>query len=336
MAYKRVVISKFGEPEVLKLIAEDHLPEPQKGEVRIKVLKASANFTDTMIRKGKYPEVSKKPPFSPGYDMIGLVDKLGEGTAIFQVGDKVADLTVIGSYSEYICLPEENLIPVPGDIDDAEGVALILSYMTAYQMLHRDAKVKQGQSILIHAASGAVGLAILQLGQLLDLKMFATASKSKHTLVEKYGGISIDYKNEDFVKRIHELAPSGLDAVFDPIGGAYFKRSFSTLKKGGKLVAFGFYNAVMGKGGNLVLEFMKLLLWNVLPNGKKTSFYIITSMRKKHPEWFKEDLKQLFHLLKKGKIQPEIEALFPLERAVEVHHKIENAEIRGKIVFDIG
>jgi NADPH:quinone reductase-like Zn-dependent oxidoreductase len=335
MNYQRVVISKFGAPEVLKLIVEEGLPEPRKGEVRIRVLKASANFTDTMIRKGKYPEVRDKPPFSPGYDMIGVVDKLGPDVDGMKVGDKVADLTVIGSYSQYICLSAEKLVLVPEGVDDAEGVTLILSYMTAYQMLHRDAKVKEGQSILIHAAAGAVGIAMLQLGQLMNLKMYGTASKAKHGIVEKYGGVPIDYKSEDFVDRINELSADGLDAVFDPIGGNSFKRSFSVLKRGGKLVAFGFYNAVMGKGGNMVLEFMKLLLWNIMPNGKKTSFYIITSMRKKHPEWFKEDLQHLFQLLLKGEVKPEIEGHYTLDQAVDVHRKIENAEIKGKVVFDV-
>ena len=121
MSYKRVIIKEFGGPEVLKVIDESTLPEPKFGEVRIKVLVTSAAFTDTMIRKGQYPDVKKKPPFSPGYDMIGLVDKLGEGVTKFIIGQKVADLTVIGAYSEYICLPESRLTLVPDELEYAEG-----------------------------------------------------------------------------------------------------------------------------------------------------------------------------------------------------------------------
>lgn len=335
MSYKRIIITKFGEPEVMQLIEEKTLPEPKYGEVRIKVLKTSANFTDVMIRKGKYPEVKEKPPFSLGYDMVGVVDKLGEGSTEFQLGDKVADMTVIGAYSEYICLSENTLVRVPDNIDSSEAVTLILSYMTAYQMLHRIAKISEGKSILIHGAAGAVGIAMLQLGELLHLKMYGTASKSKHAIVSKYGGIPIDYKNEDFVKRIHELSSGGVDAAFDPIGGENFKKSFKTVKPGGILIAFGFYNAVMGKGGNIPLEFMKVLFWNILPNKRNSSFYTIGGLRKKHPEWFKEDLNNLFQLLQKGDIKPEIASHFTLDKAIEVHHKIENAEIEGKIVFDI-
>jgi NADPH:quinone reductase-like Zn-dependent oxidoreductase len=335
MSYKRIIITDFGEPEVMQLIEEKTLPEPKQGEVRIKVLKTSANFTDVMIRKGKYPDVKDKPPFTLGYDMVGIVDKLGEGSTEFQVGDKVADMTVIGAYSEYICLPETKLTRVPDNIDSSEAVTLILSYMTAYQMLHRIAKISEEKTILIHGAAGAVGIAMLQLGKLLNLKMYGTASKSKHAIVTKYGGIPIDYKSEDFMKRVHELSSEGVDAVFDPIGGENFKKSFKTLKPGGILVAFGFYNAVMGKGGNIPFEFMKILLWNILPNNRKSSFYSIGGLRKKYPEWFKEDLINLFELLENGDIKPEIANHFTLDKAIEAHYKIENAEIEGKIVFDV-
>ena len=170
MSYRRVIITGFGGPEVLQLVEEAALPETKPGEVRIRVLVTSAAFTDVMIRKGKYPDVKDKPPFSPGYDMVGVVDKLGDGATRFKVGQRVADLTVIGAYSEYLCLPESRLTPAPDGLDPAEAVSLVLSYVTAYQMLHRIAKVKRNQRILVHGAGGAVGTAMLQLGKLLDWK----------------------------------------------------------------------------------------------------------------------------------------------------------------------
>src|SRR5690554_5613285 len=146
MSYKRIIISRFGEPDVMEVVQESSLPEPKPGEVRVKVLKTTANFTDMVIRKGKYPEVKTKPPFSLGYDMVGVVNKLGEGVSGLQVGDRVADLTVIGAYSEFICLPGAKLTKLPDAIDTSEAVALILSYTTAYQMLHRIAKIKIGRA----------------------------------------------------------------------------------------------------------------------------------------------------------------------------------------------
>ena len=155
--------------------------------------------------------------------------------------------------------------------------------------------------------------------------------KSKHNLVQSLGGISIDYKNEDFLVRMQSIG--GVDAVFDAIGGENFKRSFRSLKKGGILVPYGFYNQAMGKGGNVALEFMSIALWNILPNGRKASFYSIGDLRKKNPDWFKEDLGVLFGLLKEGKIKPSIEKRMRLEDAREAHKLIEDAAVKGRVVL---
>jgi NADPH:quinone reductase-like Zn-dependent oxidoreductase len=336
MGYKRVIITGFGGVEVLKVVEEAVLPEPTPGEVRIKVLVTSAAFTDVMIRKGKYPDVKNKPPFSPGYDVVGVVEKLGDGVTRFKVGQTVADLTVIGAYSEYICLPANHLTPVPDGLDLAEVVSLILSYVTAYQMLHRIAKVKKGQRILVHGAGGAVGTAMLQLGKLLDLEVYGTASKSKHELVARLGATPIDYKSENWVERIRTLTGDGVDAVFDAIGGDSFKKSFSILRRGGILVAYGFYNAVMGKGGNIPLDFIRLKLWNILPNSRSTTFYSIGALRQKQPDWFSEDLTKLLTLLAQGKIKPVIAARIPLAEVQRAHELIEEAGVQGKIVLTVG
>ena len=335
MSYKRIVITQFGEPDVMQLVEEPKLPEPKDNEVRVKVLYTSANFTDVMIRKGMYPEVKEKPPFSPGYDMVGVVDRVGENVTRFSEGDKVADMTVIGAYSEYICVPENRLIHLPDKVDPAEAVSTILSYVTAYQMLHRIAKIKKGQKILVHGAGGAVGLAMLQLGKLMNLEMYGTASSSKHQLISGYGAKPIDYRERDFASYIKNNTSKGVDAVFDPIGGKNFKKSFSILKKQGKLVAYGFYNTVMGYGGSIPMDFMKLQLRNILPNGKSATFYSIGALRKKHPDWFREDLTTLFKMLAEKKIKPHVAGHYPLEKAQEVHQLIEEAKIKGKIVFDL-
>ena len=336
MSYKRVIITGFGGTEVLKLVEEAALPEPKPGEVLIKVLVTSAAFTDVMIRKGKYPDVKDKPPFSLGYDVVGVVEKLGDGVTRFKIGQRVADLTVIGAYSEYLCLPENRLTPVPDGLDAAEAVSLILSYVTAYQMLHRLAKVKGRQRILVHGAGGAVGTAMLQLGTLLDLEMYGTASKSRHGLVTQLGATPIDYKSENLVERIRNLTGDGIDAVFDPIGGDSFERSFSVLRRGGILVAYGFYNAVMGKGGNIPFDFIRLKMWNILPNGRSTTFYSIGALRQKQPDWFSEDLTKLFTLLAQGEIKPVIAARIPLAEVQRAHELIEEARVQGKIVLTVG
>ena len=333
MSYKRIIITKFGDPDVLKIVEETALPEPKPGEVRVRVMATSACFTDTMVRKGIYYDLKKKPPFSPGYDLVGMVDKLGADVTKLKVGQVVADLTVSGAYSEYICRSESSLVPVPAGLDPAEAVSLVLSYVTAYQMLHRSMEVQRGQSILIHAAGGAVGTALLQLGKLLDLEMYGTASKSKHDLVASLGAVPIDYKSENFLTRIQSLTGDGVDAAFDAIGGDNFKRSFKSLKRGGTLVAYGFYNNAMSKGGNVPIELMQVKLWGILPNGRSTTFYSIGALRKKHPDWFHADLTDLFNLLTQRKIKPVIAERMRLDEAAHAHELIEQAAVQGKIVL---
>ena len=331
MSYKKVILPEFGGPKVLQVIEENTLPEPGTDEVRIKVLAASATFTDTMVRKGIYYGFKETPPLSPGYDMVGVVDKLGQGVTGLEVGQMVADLTVFGAYTEYMLRPADTLVPVPAGLDPAEAVSMVLSYVTAYQMLQRVAKVQSDQKILVHGAGGAVGTAMLQLGALLNLEIFGTASISKHELVQNLGATPIDYKNEDFLARMQAIG--GVDAAFDPIGGENLKRSFKSLKKGGTLVSYGFYDQAMGKGGNVALDYLRVALWNILPNGRKTSFYSIGDLRKKNPAWFKEDLGLIFGLLKEGKIKPSIEKRIKLEDAAQAHELIEKAAVKGRIVL---
>ena len=335
MTYKRLEITEFGGPEVLRIVEENTLPEPADNEVRVQVLVTSASFTDIMIREGKYPEVKKKPPFTLGYDMVGIVDKTGGQVTGFKTGQMVADLMVIGACSQYVCVPAERLTAVPDGLDPAEAVSLVLSYMTAYQMLNRIARIKSGQRILVHGAGGAVGTAMIQLAGLLDLEIYGTASKAKHEMISNLGTIPIDYKNADFAEQIRAHTGDGVDAVFDPIGGQTLRRSFTVLRPGGKLVSYGFYNAVLGKGGSIPLDFLRLKLWDMLPNQRSASFYSIGATRKKHPEWFSADLAALFDLLAKNKIKPVIDQRLPMSEAAEAYRRIENAEVNGKLILEV-
>jgi len=333
MSYKKVILNKFGGPEVLQVIEEKKLPEPRPGEARVKVLAASATFTDTMVRKGIYYGFKETPPLSPGYDMVGLVDKLGTGVTRLEVGQMVADLTVFGAYTEYMLRPADSLVPVPEGLDPAEAVSMVLSYITAYQMLHRVAEVRPGQKILVHGAGGAVGTALIELGALHGLEIYGTASSGKHDLVRSLGAAPIDYHKEDFVSNMQKIG--GVDAAFDAISGENFKRSLKSLKKGGILVPYGFYNQAQGRGGNVALDFTKVALWNILPNGRRTSFYSIGALRGKNPKWFREDLGALFELLQEGRIKPSIERRMKLEDAREAHELIENAAVKGRIVLEM-
>ena len=155
------------------------------------------------------------------------------------MGQIVAALPVVGAYAEYLCLPEGAVVPVPSDLDPAEAVSLVLNYVTAYQMMHRSAQVKPGERVLIHSAAAGVGTVLLQLGKLVELEMYATASRPKHTLVSSLGGAPIDYRKEDFVKQVLVLTGDGVDAVFDGIGGDHLWRSYKTLRAGGRVISYG-------------------------------------------------------------------------------------------------
>src|SRR5215813_12149002 len=239
---KRVIIERFGGPEVVKVV-DDEDPRPGPGEVRVRVLAAGVSFTDAQLRAGTYLGVPQ-PPFTPGYELVGVVEELGPGCSRLHVGDRIASLTVWGAYAQRVCVLEANAVEVPGDLDPAEVVSLVLTYMTAYQVLHRTAKVKSGEVVLVHGAAGRVGTAVLELGALAGLRLYGTCSARDRAAVERLGAIAIDYRNEDFLARVRELSGNGVDVVLDGIGGALSLRSFRALRPGGRLVVYG-HHAVL-------------------------------------------------------------------------------------------
>jgi NADPH:quinone reductase-like Zn-dependent oxidoreductase len=328
---ERVVITGPGGPEVLKLVEED-LPLPGAHEVRVRILAAGVAFADILMRHKLYPGAPPFP-FVPGYDIVGQIDAIGEGVKDFEVSQRVAALTMIGGYSQYTLVPVAHLVPVPSVVDPAEAVSLVLNYMTAYQMLTRVAGLRAGQSLLVHSAAGGVGTAALQLGKIAGLKMFGTASKPKHDLVSALGAVPIDYRSENFVQRIRELAPKGLDCVLDPIGGIHWWESYSCLHRGGCLLCFGVQAAVSEGNLNAGVGFALLGLMKLLPDGKQVSWFNVKKLRDQHPTWFREDLSKLFDLLAARQIQPIIAAKLPLRDAFIANEMLEKSQISGKIVL---
>lgn len=336
MSWQRIELTAFGGPDKLRVVEEEALPEPAAGQVRVKVLAAGTGFTDTIIRQGQYVDVKDKPPFTLGYDWFGVVDKVAPGVLSLREGDCVADMPVIGGYTQYLCVDAGRVVPCPVGLDPAEAVCMILSYTTAYQMLTRECQLEKGDRILVHAAGGAVGTALLELGRLMGLEVYGTASAAKHDLVRSFGATPIDYRTEDFVQRTLQLSPGGVQAVFDTIGGRNWSRSYRCLAKGGKLVGFGALQLTTGeeKVPSLLWGFFKLLaLWKLIPDGKQTSFYNIQKRREKLPDEFKVDVQSLMALLAAGKLKPAVAERVPLAQAADVHRRIDRAEIAGKVVL---
>ncbi len=340
MKYRHVLLTRFGEPAEAFQLVEDALPEPGTGQVRVKILATGVAYADVMIRRGSYPGLPRLP-FTPGYDLVGVIDAVGPGVSVLSPGQMVAALTVFGSYSQYICLPAENLVVVPEGVDPVEWSCLPLNYLTAYQLLHNAAKVTAGQRILVYGAAGGVGTALLQLGKLAGLQVYGTASSSKQEIVKQLGAISLDYQKEDVMARVRALTGGGVDVVFDGIGGAHLTQSFQTLRRGGRLVSYGlsslpldipFTNALLRF---IVPQLLRIALWSVLPNGKRVSFYNIGGQltKKRQPEWVHKDLGVLFDLLAQGKIAPIIGKRLPLQEVAVAHELLEHGQVQGKLVL---
>jgi NADPH:quinone reductase-like Zn-dependent oxidoreductase len=333
MKYKSVIVTKRGGPEVLQVMESDLRP-PSAGEVRIKILSAPVSLPDVEARYGRSP-FAPKVPFVPGYAIVGVVDAVGrqgrpsdEGVARAVVGNQVAALTAYGGYAEYIFLGEEQLIPVPTNLDPAEVAPLILNYIVAYQTLHRSVKVKAGDKVLIIGASGGIGTAFLQLGKLANLTIYGIASKSKHQILREYGATPIDYHTQDFVQVIRKAEPDGLEAVFDGIGGDYIKRGFSLLRRGGTYLGYANPLSV-----SRTFRFLgQVILFNLLPNGRSAKYYG-TGISRFNRRPFLEDWATLFKLLEEGKIKPVIMEKFPILEAAQANELLESGQVTGNIVL---
>jgi len=343
MRHTRVIVTHYGGPDALRVV-EEECPEPKNGEVRVRVLAAGVSLPDIMAREGVHPE-TPPVPFTPGWDLVGVVDQLGAGISGIEPGQIVAAMPISGAYAEFVCLPQRELVPVPSGLDAAEAVSLVLNYITAYQMLHRSAKVKSGQRALIHGAAGGVGTALLQLGRLAGLEMYGTCSSRSAPAVSDLGGTPIDYRDQDFVEEIHRLTGEGVNVVFDGIGGTHIWRSRKALRSGGKVVAYGLTSSL--RGGRLASgrsgrrqRFRGIAIFGLyiaggwlLPGRKLVVPYSIQTLKRLRPALFRQDLITLFDLLQQKKIKPLIAGRFPLSEARHAQELLGNGGVIGKIIL---
>ena len=324
------MLTKKGDPEVLQ---EVDLPvtEPGPGELRVRVLACGVGSTDVTMRRGFYP-YAPKLPFVPGYEAVGVVDAVGAGVNGFQVGDRVCALLVHGGYAELVVRAASDWVKVPDGLDDAEVVALILNYVTAFQAIHRSSTIKPGQTALVTCAAGGVGQALVQLLVQMGVRVIAAASERSHALLRTLGAEPIEGRKAKISldAAARTLVPEGVDAAFDGVGGDQLRQCIRATKKGGSIVWYGF----MGAG-----SFASVLrnCWDIYIGacfaGKQGAFYGITALYRKDPAPFKADLPKLFDLLKAGKIKPRIALRLPLGGAREANERIEKGGVDGKIVL---
>jgi len=330
-----VQVQRFGDADGLAVV-DAPLPSAGPGEVRVRVLASGIEYTDVVIRRHLYAQtMHRAPPFVLGYDVVGEIDQLGDGVRGWQDGDRVADMTVLGSNAAWRTLKARDLSRVPADVDAAEAAALILSWTTAYQLLHRTAKVERGQRVLVQGAAGAVGQALVVLGQRAGLELWGTARGEHAALVRTLGATPIDYRREDFTR----VLPGGFDVVFDGIGEDDYRRSFAALKPGGLVCAYGYTAGVQAQRRlrNLLLWIARVYLWrrllSFLRGGKRLRPYSINLMRARHPAWFREDLERLFVLLATRAIRPRVAERISFDEVADAHRRLEAGGLDGKLVL---
>src|SRR6266568_4541685 len=334
---RRNLMTRYGGPELMTVV-EEPLPEPGPGQVRVRIQVAGVGFLDVLVREGTYPW-GPRPPFTPGYDFIGTVAKLGPGVSGGVVGQRVGAITVYGSHADYLCVPVGWLVPVPVDVDPAEALVVVFNYVTAYQMLHRTARVRAKERLLVHGAAGGIGSAVLQLGRLAGLELYGTGSGTDTARISALGATPIDYTKEDFLTCVRELTGEGVDVVLDGIGGAVSLRSYRALRGGGRLVMFGHYSTTVAGRKSMrriaifYLAGAMVFAANLIPDGRRVRTFRVAKLRDRRPDWFRDDALALFDLLQQGKIEPIVAERIPLIEAGRAHENLGRGGIVGKQVL---
>jgi NADPH2:quinone reductase len=331
--YRATVLTRRGGPEVLE-VRELPLPEPGPGEARVRVTASGVGATDVSMRRGSY-RFAPPIPFVPGYEVVGVVEKLGPGARGLAVGQRVAALTVHGGYGEVVVRRVEELVPVPAGLDDGEVAALILNYVTAYQMIERVARPEPGQTALVTGANGGVGTALLELLRARGVRAIGAAQPSRHELVQGYGATPIPSRGAPLDVLVRGIAPLGVDVAFDGIGGSATAECVRATRRGGRVVGYGFVGTLRAGRARASLFWRGIgsLLVGSRLTGRKGSIYGITLLYRRDPRPFREDLPRLLELLARRRIAPRIAARLPLLEARRANELLEAGGLEGKIVL---
>ncbi len=332
--YHHYVVNAKGGPEVLEWQSFEPRP-PGDREIAIRVEASGVILADVLWQSGITP-VGPKRPFTPGYDVVGIVEEIGHDVTGFEIGQRVAAMINYGGYTEYAYLPEEMVVPVPEGIDPKRAVAATTSYLTAYLLVNDLGKLQSGDVVLVHGAGGGTGLAIVELAYLAGARVYGTASKSKQGLVESKGGIPIDYKVNDFSAILREKEPQGVDFVVDPIGGDITSRSLGLLKTKGVLVSIAMLQSMKGSANRFAIAgaMLRLPLWSLMHPGKKAIFWDVVAASRKNLAAYRSALQAVFQLLKEGKIDPQIGKVMALKDAPKAQQMLLDYEVAGKLVLE--
>ena len=332
-----IVLPGIVEPDGLQ-VHHRPTPEPARGQALVAMEATGVSFAEQQMRRGKYYD---QPPFPfvPGYDLVGTVTGVGADVDPALVGTRVAALVKTGGWASAVIVDAGDLVPVPAGLDPAEAETLVVNGITAYQMLHRRARTKAGQTILVHGANGGVGSTLVQLARHAGVRVIGTASPLHHGAVRELGAEPVDYREAHLPTRVLELAPDGVDAVFDHVGGPGIVDSYRLLRRGGTLVSYGSASTKDEAGDSrkpILLLFARLLVWNAAPNGRRAMFFNIWAGRRRRTRFqarLRDDLTAVFTLLQQGVLRPQLAARLPLDQAAEALALAESHTVVGKVVL---
>ena len=331
-----VVLPGPVEPAEMQL-RESPLRAPGSLDVTLRMEATGVSFAEQQMRRGKYYE-QPSFPFVPGYDLVGTVVAVGDGVDPALMGQRFAAVTKTGGWSSHVIVPASDLLPVDGDADPVAVETLVVNGITAWQMLFRTARVKPGATIVVLGANGGVGNTLVQLARNAGIRVIGTASPAHHDLLAELGAEAVDYRDSQMYSRIRKLAPDGVDAVFDHVGGPSLTQSWKLLRAGGTLVSYG-SAATMLDAGNarlpLLRSYAQIVAWNLLPNGRSASLYNFWAGKRRRERYIGEQrsaLKNVLELLRDAKISPQIAARVPLSEIVRAVELAESRTVAGKVV----
>jgi NADPH:quinone reductase len=318
---KAIQVKEYGGPEVLNLVDLD-APEPSLGQVRVEIRAAGVNYIDTYHRTGFYP---LDLPFIPGQEAAGFVHAVGDGVEEVKEGDRVAYAPHTGSYAQYRVIAADRVVKLPDTVSFELGAAVMLQGMTAHYLAYDTVPLRKGDTVLIHAAAGGVGLLLVQIARRLGARVIGTAgSEEKAERARKRGASEmIIYTEQDFLEEVMRLTDGeGVDVVYDSVGKTTIERSLECLRVRGTLVSFG-----QSSGAVPPFELRKL---------SKRSLYLTRPTLGQYIEK-RADLRRrtndLFRWISEQKLDVRIDSTFPLEKAADAHRKLESRESSGKILL---
>ncbi|MFJ5728988.1 medium chain dehydrogenase/reductase family protein [Streptomyces paradoxus] len=333
-----VVLPGRVEPEELR-IRRGAVPVPGPGQVVVRTEATGVSFAEQQMRRGRYYD---QPPFPfvPGYDLVGTVLAAGEGADPALTGTRVAALVKVGGWASHVLVDAADVVPVPDGVGAAEAETLVVNGVTAWQMLHRKARVRAGHTVVVHGANGGVGSVLVQLALAAGARVIGTASARHHDALREQGVVPVDYRSGDLAARIRALAPGGVDAVFDHVGGSGITDSWSLIAPGGTLVSYGSASTRDAEGSKqwpVLKLLLRVWLWNALPNRRRACFYNVWAGKALAGNRFRSrlraDLTEVFAALQRGEVTPRIAARLPLARVAEALRLAESGTVAGKVVL---